>query len=99
MADVIGCLKFKWVAEELIWIFRCKNNISKANKENITSYFYKNKKNYKIINFKNKKNYSQYNLAIDTTNNLKKIKLAIEKKNFLNFSWEKILKVVYKNEN
>tara|TARA_Y100000590_G_scaffold446013_1_gene578922 strand:- start:1398 stop:2078 length:681 start_codon:yes stop_codon:yes gene_type:complete len=87
------------IKSQLIYDLEKKNNISNTNKEHITSYFYKNKKNYKIINFKNKKNYSKYNLAIDTANNLKKVKLAIEKKNFLNFSWKKILKVVYKNEN
>jgi spore coat polysaccharide biosynthesis protein SpsF (cytidylyltransferase family) len=70
-------------------------NISKKNKEHLTSYFYKNKKEYKIINFKNKKNYSKYNLAIDRLSHLKKIKPVLQHEKFLTFTWKKILKLVY----
>ena len=75
--------------------FKKAESFTKANKEHITSYFYKNKKNFNIVNFKNKKDYSKYNLAIDTINDFKKIRPVLEKKNFLNYNWKKIIKIVY----
>ena len=70
-------------------------NISKKNKEHLTSYFYQNEKKYSIVNFKNKKDFSKYNLAIDTLRHLKKIKPILEQKKFLTFTWKKILKTIY----
>ena len=70
-------------------------NISKKNKEHLTSYFYQNEKKYSIVNFKNKKDFSKYNLAIDTLRHLKKIKPVLEQKKFLTFTWKKILKTIY----
>lgn len=72
--------------------------ITEKNKEHVTSYFYEHNKEYSIINFRNKKNCSNYNLAIDTLKHLKKIEQALRNKNFLDFTWKKILKLIYNYE-
>jgi len=83
------------IKSKIIHDLEKNNKTTKKNKEHITSYFYKNKKKYSIVNFKNKKNYSKYNLAIDNLKHLKKIKPILERKNFLSFTWKKILKIIY----
>lgn len=83
------------IKSKLIYDIEKKNNLTKANKEHITSYFYKNEKNFNIVNFKSKKDYSKYNLAIDTVNDFKKIRPVLENFFFLNYNWKKIIKIVY----
>lgn len=68
-----------------------RKKINKHYREHITSFFYNNSHNYNIKNFKNKKNYSRLSLAVDTKNDLLKMKSVLENKNFLNYDWKKIL--------
>ena len=53
--------------------------LSKYNKEHITSYFYENRRKYKIYNFKNKVNLSNFNFSIDTKDDLKIIRKLFRK--------------------
>jgi len=70
--------------------------LSKYNKEHMTSYFYKNYKKFNIVNFKNRKNYSKFNLAVDKKDDLKKIEKILIRKKFLDYTWKKIIKIIYK---
>lgn len=88
------------IKSQLIYDVEKKTNITRENKEHITSYFYKKKKNkYNIINFNNNNNYSKYSLAIDTIDDLKRLKSVLKKNFFFDFTWKQIFKTVYKNEN
>ena len=46
----------------------------KDDKENVTSYFYKNSSKFKILNIKNKVDFSSINLSVDTIDDLKIIR-------------------------
>ena len=51
------------------------NNIkTKYDRENVTTYFYKNSKFTKIMNIENKVSFSKVNLSVDTLEDLKKIR-------------------------
>lgn len=51
-----------------------KNINLKDDKENVTSYFYKNSSKFKILNIKNKVDFSSINLSVDTIDDLKIIR-------------------------
>lgn len=69
--------------------------LNSHNKEHITSFFYQNSMDYKILNTKNSKNYSKKSLALDTQNDLKKLKPIIMEKNFMTLGWRSILNRKY----
>ena len=73
-----------------------KKKISRYCKEHLTSHIYFNHKKYNIINFKNKKNLSNLNLSVDTKSDLKRIKMVLMNKNFMNMSWKKIVSNTYR---
>jgi spore coat polysaccharide biosynthesis protein SpsF len=60
---------------------------SKADKEHVTRYFYRNSSKFKIKNFTNKRNRSIKKLSIDTLSELKFILKNFTKKKFLNYSY------------
>lgn len=72
----------------------------KKDKEHVTTYFYKNNNKYKIFNILNKKKLDLINLSIDTTDDLKMIKLIISdiKKKNLNHSLKNYINAYKKYE-
>ena len=60
---------------------------SKADKEHVTRYFYRNSSKFKIKNFTNKRNSSIKKLSIDTLSELRLILKDFTKKKFLNYSY------------
>ncbi len=60
---------------------------TKKDFEHVTNFFYNFRRNFRIKNIRSKKNYSKFSLALDTKDDLSKIKriLDITKKADLNF--------------
>ncbi len=56
-----------------------KNIHLKDDKENVTSFFYKNSSKFKILNIKNKVDFSSINLSVDTIDDLKIIRNIYKK--------------------
>tara|TARA_B100001123_G_scaffold448270_1_gene608588 strand:+ start:1191 stop:2888 length:1698 start_codon:yes stop_codon:yes gene_type:complete len=74
-----------------------ENAKGKHEKEHVTPYILKSN-SFKKYNFKNKNNYSKFRWSLDENDDLKIIKLIINKfKPNIYFSWKQALKLVKKN--
>lgn len=62
-----------------IYLTGFKNITNTSDKENVTTYFYKNKKQYRYINIKNNLNLSKISMCIDFPKDLIKANKAVNK--------------------